>query len=233
MEEQDKIKLELNEVEKKLLEELIHLEGNLLENQKLIVSLEESKAKSMKSEEILNKSLEQSKEIEHKRDIYKDLSKKATTIYILLQDLFKINPMYRFDLDNFMELFKNTIKSESRHSFNNIEEKLKKYTDSLIQTSFIYFSRSLFKSDLLVFGLYYVKTIFDNGSEDYNQKWNFLLGNLDTSGNAGNPPSWLPEERKVFYNTLDKYFPNLSKIISKNEKWFPSRSSAAINGIAG
>ena len=203
-----------------MLEELIHLEGNLLENQKLIVSLEQSKAKSMKSEEILNKSLEQSKEIEHKRDIYKDLSKKATTVYILLQDLFKINPMYRFDLDNFMDLFKSTIQLESKHSFNSMEEKLKKYTNTLIQTSFVYFSRSLFKSDLLVFGLYYVKTIFDDNSEEYKQKWDFLLGNLDTSGGGGNPPSWLPEERKVFYNTLDKYFPNLTRIISDNEEWF-------------
>ena len=220
LEEQDKIKLELSEVEKKLLEELIHLEGNLLENQKLIVSLEQSKAKSMKSEEILNKSLEQSKEIEHKRDIYKELSKKATTIYILLQDLFKINPMYRFDLDNFMDLFKNTIQLESKNSFNSIEEKLQKYTNSLIQTSFVYYSRSLFKSDLLVFGLYYVKTIFDDNSEEYKQKWDFLLGNLDTSGSSGNPPSWLPEERKVFYNTLEKYFSNLAQIISDNEEWF-------------
>ena len=60
----------------------------------------------MKIEEILNKPLEQNKEIEHKRDIYKELSKNATTIYILFQDLFKINPMYPFDLDNFMELLK-------------------------------------------------------------------------------------------------------------------------------
>ena len=163
------------------MEELIHLEGNLLENQKLISSLEESKAKSMKSEEILKQSLERSKEIENKRDIYKNLSEKATTIYILLQDLYKINPMYRFDLDNFMELFKNTIKSESKNKFNNIEEKLKTYIESLIKISFIYYSRSLFKSDLLVFGLYYVKTIFNDGTEEYNQKWDFLLGNLDTS----------------------------------------------------
>ena len=222
LEEQDKIKLELNEVEKKLLEELIHLEGNLLENQKLISSLEESKAKSMKSEEILKQSLERSKEIENKRDIYKHLSEKATSIYILLQDLYKINPMYRFDLDNFMELFKNTIKKESTNKFSNIDAKLKKYVESLIRVSFIYYSRSLFKSDLLVFGLYYVKTIFDDGTEEYNQKWNFLLGNLDTSGSGGSPPSWLPEERRVFYNTLDNYFHKLANIISNNEKWFRS-----------
>jgi dynein heavy chain 2 len=222
LEEQDKIKLELNEVEKKLLEELIHLEGNLLENKKLITSLEESKAKSMKSEEILKQSLERSKEIENKRDIYKNLSEKATMIYILLQDLYKINPMYRFDLDNFMELFKNTIKSESKNTFSNMDAKLKKYIESLIQISYIYYSRSLFKSDLLVFGLYYVKTIFDDGSEEYNQKWDFLLGNLDPSGNRSTPPSWLPEERKVFYNTLDKYFHKLAKIISDNESWFKS-----------
>ena len=38
--------------------------------------------------------------------------------------------------------------------------------------------------------------------------------------NNANPPSWLPEERKVFYNTLDKYFHKLTRIISDNERWF-------------
>ena len=225
LEEQDKIKFELSEVEKKLLEELIHLEGNLLENQKLIASLEESKSKSMKSEEILKKSLEQSSEIEHKRNIYKDLSKKATTIYMLLQDLFKINPMYRFDLENFTELFKNTIKSQNTKSFSDMQEKITTYINSLIKSSFIYYSRSLFKSDLLVFGLYYIKTIFDDGTDVYNQKWNFLLGMLDTSSSSSdNAPEFLPEERKIFYNTLEKYFPELSRIISQNERWFNSQT---------
>ena len=130
--------------------------------------------------------------------------------------------MYRFDLDNFMELFKETIKSESKNSFTGIDDKLRKYVESLIRISFTYYSRSLFKSDLLVFGLYYVKTIFDDGTDEYNQKWNFLLGNLDTSGTNSRTPSWLPEERKIFYNTLDKYFSNLARIISDNESWFKS-----------
>ncbi len=65
----------------------------------------------MASEEILKKSIEQSNEIEHKRNIYKNLAKIATTIYILLQDLYKINPIYQFSLDNFMNLFKDTIKT--------------------------------------------------------------------------------------------------------------------------
>ena len=224
LEEQDKIKLELSNVEKKLLEELIHLEGNLLDNQKLITSLEESKSKSLKSEEILKQSIRQSNEIENKRNIYKNLSKKAASIYILLQELYKINPMYRFDLENFLILYKNTIILENKHSFNNIEEKLSKYMDSLIRKSYIYFSRSIFKSDLLVFGLYYIKILFDDGSDEYNKKWNFLLGNLDSQNMEGNPPKWLPEERKIYFNNFEKYFPELSKLIKDNERWYKSNT---------
>ena len=105
------IKLQLSEIEKKILEELIHLEGNLLKNKQLIESLEQSKEKSFQSEEILKQSLLQSKEIEDKRNKYKNLSQVATTIYFLLQDLYKINPIYQFSLDNFMNLFKDTIKT--------------------------------------------------------------------------------------------------------------------------
>ena len=223
LEEQDKIKLQLNDVEKKLLEELIHLEGNLLENQKLIDSLEQSKEKSIASEEILKKSIEQSNEIEHKRNIYKNLAKIATTIYILLQDLYKINPMYQFSLDNYMNLFKETIEKKNRESYSNMSEKLKEYSNALIQESFGYYSRSLFKSDLLVFGLFYIKTIFcDNENTKLKPYWDFLLGNIDTSNTSNNAPKFLPEERKGIFNSLLKYFPNLAKLISQNEDWYKS-----------
>ena len=110
LEEQDKIKLELSEVEKKLLEELINLEGNLLENRALIESLEDSKKKSLRSEESLNNSIELSNEIDKKRDIYKPLSILATIIFLVLQDLYKLNPMYQFSLQWFSTWYEGSIK---------------------------------------------------------------------------------------------------------------------------
>ena len=220
LEEQDKIKLELSEVEKKLLDELIHLEGNLLENKQLIDSLEQSKEKSMQSEQILKKSIEQSNEIEHKRNIYKNLSKTATTIYILLQDLYKINPMYQFSLDNYMALFKDTIKEETTKQFDSFEMKLKTYSNVLIKKAFVYYSRSLFKSDLLIFGLFYIKTIFNDSS---NKKyWDFLLGQSSSMKGDGSSsssvPRWLPEERKQIYEAFASVFPELTSI--PNENWY-------------
>ena len=221
LEEQDKIKLQLSEVEKKLLEELIHLEGNLLENKQLIDSLEQSKEKSMQSETILKKSIEQSNEIEHKRNIYKNLSKTATTIYILLQDLFKINPMYQFSLDNFMSLFKQTITEESKRSYPSFDVKLNTYMNVLIKKSFVYYSRSLFKSDLLIFGLFYIKTLYQ--TPETKKYWDFLLGQISTKdGSSGNTPNWLPEERRGIYLTFAELFPKLVKI--PKESWYKSSS---------
>ena len=220
LEEQDQIKLQLSEIEKKLLEELIHLEGNLLENKQLIDSLEQSKEKSIQSEEILKKSLEQSNEIEDKRNKYKNLSQLATTIYILLQDLYKINPMYQFSLDNFMNLFKNTIQTESEKNFDDMNSKLKVYENSLIKNSFVYYSRSLFKSDLLVFGLFYIKTIF---AESQNKSyWDFLLGNIDTSKSQSQAPKFLAEDRKGLFSALKNIFPDLANLIANSENWYKS-----------
>ena len=221
LEEQDSIKLQLSEVEKKLLEELIHLEGNLLENKQLIDSLEQSKEKSMQSEAILKKSIEQSNEIEHKRNIYKNLSKTATTIYILLQELFKINPMYQFSLDNFMSLFKQTITEESKKNYTSFEQKLNSYTNTLIKSSFVYYSRSLFKSDLLIFGLFFIKTIYS--TPELKKYWDFLLGQTSSKeghGSGSKVPKWLPEERKGIYLSFSDQFPELVQI--PNESWYKS-----------
>jgi len=160
LELQDKIKLELAEVEKKLLEELIHLEGNLLENKELIASLEQSKEKSIKSEESLKHSLELSEEIDMKRDIYKPLSKLATVIYMLLQDINKINPMYRFSLDDFVGLYRKTLKTGQNKHASNEKNLIKFFIDDVIKESYFYFTRSIFKNDLILFSMFFVKSIF-------------------------------------------------------------------------
>jgi dynein heavy chain 2 len=216
LEEQDKIKLELSEVEKKLLDELICLEGNLLENKALIDSLEESKRKSMKSEESLRDSIQLTNEIDSKRDIYKPLAVLATKIYILLQDLHKINPMYQFSLENFMLLFKKTVKECNTGSSNKIEQLQK----TLISNSFNYYSRSLFKSDLLVFGLYYIVQVFTDENKN-KQEWNFLTGAIPISESRSNTPSWLSAERKEIYTTFASAFGSMvgSLKFDSNKTW--------------
>jgi dynein heavy chain 2, cytosolic len=233
LEEQDSIKLQLSEVEKKLLEELIHLEGNLLENKALIESLEASKEKSMKSEESLKNSLTLTEEIDNKRNIYKPLSQLATVIYILLQDLYKVNPMYQFSLQNFIQIFKKTIKENQQGEFRSIEQKLNLFKNKLIETSYLYYSRSIFKSDHLVFGLFYIKSIFSTTEHEENinndeskLEWDFLLGAISPISNDNiKTPNWLSEERKEIYSIYASTFPrifNQLKIAESKhwEEWY-------------
>lgn len=182
LELQDKIKIELADVEKKLLDELINLEGNLLENKELINSLEQSKEKSIKSEESLKNSLELSKEIDIKRNIYKPLSQLATVIYMLLQDIKKINPMYRFSLNDFVVLYRKTLKIVQQKFKNNEKEInfIKLFMCDVIKESYYYFSRSILKNDLLLFSMFFVKSIFyDNVHifSDENETKNFYHEN--------------------------------------------------------
>ena len=208
LEEEDTMKMNLANVEKVLLEELINLEGNLLENKNLIESLNETKIKSNEITESLESSLELQKEINKKRDVYKPLSKLATDIYIILQDLFKINPMYQFSLNNFLKLFKKIIKSNQNKEFENISERIDYFMKELKKSSFTYYSRSLFKSDLLTFGLFYIKGMSD--SED-NQEWEFFLGRIAGGNDIRSSPSWVPEDRKEVFSVLSA---NLSHLVN-------------------
>lgn len=227
LEQQARIKIELADVEKMLLDELVKLDGNLLENKNLIITLEEAKDKSIKSEESLKESLRLTLSIDEKRNIYLSLSILATDIFMLLKDLFKLNPMYRYSLNSYIKEFKNSLKeTNSKHSTN--PNKLNQFKEDLIKYTFAYYSRSLFKADLLVFGLYFVKNIIFtstsfNGkgkSETDNLLWEFILGNLSSKSNEAegksnsNVPNIIPNDRRELFSSFQKVFTNEVKAIN-------------------
>jgi len=223
LEQQAKIKIELAEVEKMLLDELVSLDGNLLENKSLITSLEEAKDKSTKSEISLKESLALTKNIDEKRNIYLSLSILATDIFMLLKELYKLNPMYRYSLNNFLFEFKNSLKTTNANS--NSKNKLEQFKEDLVKHTYYYYSRSLFKADLLVFGLFYVRNILfsiqrqgkSQGSEVNHMLWEFFLGNLSSKGSeegkGGSAPSVVPVERREMFTSFTKIFPNETKMI--------------------
>ena len=93
---------------------------------------------------------------------------------MLLQEINKINPMYRFSLDDFISLYRKTLKMAQGKQSSNEHNQIKHFIEDVIKESYFYFSRSIFKNDLLLFTMFYVKSIFfDN---------HILEGNQDNSG---------------------------------------------------
>ena len=217
LEQQSQIKIELADSEKALLNELISLDGNLLENKTLINSLEQTKNKSIKSEDALKESISLSKNIDIQRDMYSKISILATDIYMLLKEIYKLNPMYRYSLIEFINNYKliinecNTLLKENNDSHNNIDIKLDVFTKNIIKDCYNFYARTVFKTDLITFGLYFIRNIFYKSNEDTNFKlWEFLLGNISIAKGIQNAelPSFITQERSDYYITFANIFKN-------------------------
>lgn len=106
---EERLKVQLADLEKKLLNELATSEGNLLENKKLIESLNDTKVNSMEITEALSRSHELQTDLNQKREAYRPLASQGSTLYQILESMKLVNNMYQFSLSSFLRLFNMSI----------------------------------------------------------------------------------------------------------------------------
>ncbi len=101
LQESEDLTLMMNALEQNLLEQLASSRGNLLENEALIASLNETKQKSLRIKESLEKSKALQEDLDQQRNAYRPLAQKAAALFISINDLQKISGMYRFSLEQY------------------------------------------------------------------------------------------------------------------------------------
>ena len=178
---EEKLKVQLADLEKELLEELATATGNILENKSLIESLNRTKSNSIEITESLKKSQELQASVDKQREEYRPLASNGSTIFSALQDLKKENNMYQFSLVSFLKLFNKALSTPANAS--SLPEKLEKLRKSLVKYVFLNVCRAIFKADQLMFGLHFCKftrpILFDTN------EWEFLKGEVAATGDAG------------------------------------------------
>lgn len=139
------------------MEELAESTGNILENTALLDSLNKTKfesnsiAQSLKESEALNIKLDE------ERDIYRGLAGKGAEIYLLINDLYKLNNMYKFSLAFFTHLFVKCL--EAAGDTADRVEKLNFAAASLNRIVYNSIASSLFKKDRMAFALHLIHGI--------------------------------------------------------------------------
>jgi dynein heavy chain 2 len=224
LEKEEKLRVELADLEKKLLGELATAEGNLLENKKLIESLNNTKTSSMSIADALDNSSKLQASLDEQREAYRILASQGSTIYSLLQELKKVNHMYQFSLASFIKLFNAALKKPVNSS--SLAEKLQKLGGTLMNMIFMYMSRALFKSDRLAFGLHFVHGVFPELFE--SNEWQFLKGEVAAAGDAGHLfPGWAGDDRRDEFGIFGATLPKLVNSIQlQNEQlWRPWATS--------
>eukprot|EP00899_Mesostigma_viride_P029629 jgi/Mesvir1/9851/Mv22388-RA.1 len=216
---EEEFKVQLSVLEKQLLNELALSEGNILENKKLIASLEETKSKSSVIEDSLRKSAELQASLDEKRNAYAPIASWGSTMFFLMRDLRAVNHMYQFSLSLFLKLFDKALNADTPGL--DVASRIAVLSKELVQLLFGYVARSLFKADRLTFGLHMCQQL--HGDALPPGEWDVLLGNavVDGGSSKGAAPGWIPSSLAGNYHMIAAALPRLAQAVDlgNSDRW--------------
>ncbi|CAI2310079.1 unnamed protein product [Caenorhabditis sp. 36 PRJEB53466] len=198
-------KLELEELEQLLLQQLASSQGNLLENTALLDSLNKSKENA----EIISKSIAESeqlhKELTTQKEIYVPLSLFTSSLFFSFSNLQYYNPMYNYSVNTIMRLFEKTIKSCEDKSSTRVETLARQ----MQLTVFFHVSRGIFRQDRLMFAVAFINATMPKMFQP--KEWELFTGVLvdESADPSGIRVSWLSPERLPALVRIRTHLPSL------------------------
>lgn len=122
---------------------------DILSDVDLVINLETTKKTAAEIEIKVAEAKITSIKIDEAREIYRVVAARASLLYFVLNDLYKINMLYQFSLKAFSVVFLNAIKFAE--ASDEISKRVDFLIDSITFLVFTYTSRGLFEADKLTF----------------------------------------------------------------------------------
>jgi dynein heavy chain len=201
------------ELEDKLLHDLAHSEGNILDNEELIATLAETKAKSTE----INIKLEQAQftktEISKTRSGYTSVAKRGSILYFAVAGLSTIMSIYETSLNSFLSVFKGSLTRAKKDVV--LENRLRNLAQRITEDMYDYACTGIFEKHKLMFSFQMTCMIMDGKGTLVRQELDFFLKG-DTSLEAAaqkNPYSWLSKNNWKDLLALGQMSENFSTLV--------------------
>eukprot|EP00439_Symbiodinium_sp_Y106_P030402 s829_g3.t1 len=149
---QGECKVKMRELEEHLLHALSNVEGSILEDEKVIATLEKIKKESSEIQEKLGQTDAIMQEINETSALYDTAGEVAANLYFMLQRMGSMHTLYRYSLAFFLEVFEASIKTELSKDLG-YEKRLEAILVKLFSNLFLRVAPGLQEADVLVFGL--------------------------------------------------------------------------------
>jgi len=217
LKQEEELKIQVSQLEDELLNQLATSSGNILENKDLLDSLNETKTKSATIEVSLTESENLQKNLELEANTYLPLAIFASKLFFSLTDLSKINNMYQFSINAFVQLFEKNFQIVPH---GNTDVRLESLKKSLQKVIYDYTIRSLFKSDRLTFALHFLHVM--NPDLFQAKEWELFTGiivdSVSDSDDVGSGlPAWIDEDRRKDIAKLARSLPELYSLLHLEE----------------
>ncbi|CAD5112359.1 DgyrCDS1592 [Dimorphilus gyrociliatus] len=166
-------KNQLKAIEDRILKLLFESEGNILDNEELINTLNDSKITSGTITQRLKEAEQTEAKITHAREKYRSVAAKGSVMYFVVADMGNVDPMYQFSLKYFKQLFANTIQASEKSK--DLHTRLNTLLEKTTQDIFRNVARGLFEKDKLVFSFMLCGEILRQQNLITDDEWNFFL----------------------------------------------------------
>ncbi|XP_076804743.1 dynein axonemal heavy chain 2-like [Clavelina lepadiformis] len=199
-------KNKLQELEDEILRLLNEAQGSLLDDEQLVNTLHSSKVISAEVQEQLQVSVQTEIKIDAAREGYRPCAQRASILFFVLNDMGRIDPMYQFSLDSFIDLFNQSIDKSQKSP--KLEDRIIHLNEYHTYAVYRYTCRGLFEKHKMLFSFQMCAKILEAASKINMDEYNFFLRGgvvLDREGQMDNPcPQWLADSCWDNITELDK-----------------------------
>ena len=212
-------KNQLKVIEERILKLLFNSEGNILDDEDLINTLNESKVTSSVISTRLKEAEQTEAKISVAREKYRSVATRGAVLYFVVALLSEIDPMYQYSLKYFKQLFIKCI--EKSEKTDDLGLRLNILISNCTRTIYVNVARGLFERHKVVASFIICCDIFRQQGEISDGEWNyFLRGNSSMNKQQNKKPeiSWLTLETWAGCCNLQESLPafrNLCSDISK------------------
>ncbi|XP_070598423.1 dynein axonemal heavy chain 6 isoform X2 [Erythrolamprus reginae] len=206
-------KNQLKAIEDKILKMLFTSEGNILDNEELINTLQDSKITSGAIKIRLVEAETTEEKINVAREKYRPVATRGSVMYFVIASLSDIDPMYQFSLKYFKQLFNATIETSEKNDV--LELRLAILLSQTLYATYTNVSRGLFEQHKLIYSFMLCIEIMRQRQELTDLEWNFFLrgaAGLDKERPAKPQIPWLEENTWFMCCDLEETLPSFEGI---------------------
>ncbi|KNE58518.1 hypothetical protein AMAG_04085 [Allomyces macrogynus ATCC 38327] len=166
-------KRQLKDIEEKILRLLYNSQGNILDDEELILTLNQSKVTSGAITDRLIQAEQTEKAINSAREKYRPVALRGSILYFVVADLAEIDQMYQFSLKYFKNLFTQCIIDSPKGQ--ELSEHVKFLCDDIMVSVFRNVSRGLFEQHKTIFSFMICISVMRDRGDISDDEWNFFL----------------------------------------------------------
>ncbi|KAL7841172.1 hypothetical protein SRHO_G00248630 [Serrasalmus rhombeus] len=185
---------QLKAIEERILKLLFTSKGNILDNQELVQTLQESKVTSEAIKSRLEEAEATELMINTAREKYRPVATRGSVMYFVIASLSEIDPMYQFSLKYFKQLFNSTIETAEQQS--DLSMRLQVLLDQTLLSSYTNVSRGLFEQHKTIYSFMLCVEIMMQRGEITQQEWLYFLrgaGGMDKEFSEKPNVPWLSD----------------------------------------